>query len=118
MTDLPLCPHYSVNVDLGGWSLCADESSPYYGSWIHADPDCMKPKFMNEDEVQYVRVELDEGRAYTYIWDGPPLEKGEWVSLPSNEVRDKTFAGKVIRVLDGPDPSYDGEYKSVVDRLL
>jgi len=116
-----LCKHYSVNVEMGGWSLCTDESSPYWNTWIHADPGCMKPKFLNEEgePMQYVRVEVDEGKTYTYVWEqGPPLEPGEWVRLPRNEVKGKSFPGKVIRVLDGPDPSYVGEYKGVLGRLL
>lgn len=67
----------------------------------------------------YVRVEVAEGRAYTYVArENPPLEVGEWVRLPGNEVHVSTFAGRVIRLLDGPDPHYDGPYKVVLGRLL
>jgi hypothetical protein len=69
--------------------------------------------------VQYVRVEVDEGRAYTYTADlTPPLERGEWVTLPGNEVHASAFAGRVIRLLDGPDKHYSGPYKAVIGRLL
>lgn len=67
----------------------------------------------------YVRVEVVEGRAYTYqSFQDPPLTPGEWVVLPGNEVHHETFAGKVLRVLDGPDKNYDGPYKQVLGRVL
>jgi hypothetical protein len=48
--------------------------------------------------VQWVRVEVEEGRAYTYAHFGDePLERGEWVRLPGNAVRQTEFAGKVLR---------------------
>lgn len=70
-------------------------------------------------EPTYVRVEVTEGRAYTYLaYEDPPLRPGEWVLLPGNEVHSDSFAGKVLRVLDGPDKGYDGPYKAVLGRLL
>jgi hypothetical protein len=65
--------------------------------------------------TQYVRVEVAEGRAYTYTWDQtPPLVAGEQVVLPSNMVQDREFSGRVIRVLDGPDTDFP--LKAVVRR--
>ena len=67
--------------------------------------------------AQYVRVEVDEGRAYTYkAFEDVPLTKGDVVVLPSNMVQDRAFEGTVLRVLDGPDPSYPGPFKSVLRR--
>jgi hypothetical protein len=64
---------------------------------------------------QFVRVEVSEGRVYTYIWDGSPaLVKGERVVLPSNIVQDREFTGKVVRVLDGPDTDFP--LKTIVRR--
>ena len=68
--------------------------------------------------MQFVRVEVSEGRAYTYKWDDalePPLEKGEAVRLPSNMVQDKEFTGTVLRTLAEPD--FQGPIKSVVGRV-
>lgn len=42
--DLPLCEHYSVRVETGGWSLETDPDSPYLGCWVHGDPKCRRPK--------------------------------------------------------------------------
>jgi len=68
--------------------------------------------------MQYIKVEVSEGRAYTYTWDDvaePPLEPGEAVLLPANEVRGSTFRGTVLRVV--PDAgSYRGPLKAVVAR--
>lgn len=48
---LKTCPHIgAVYVNTGGWTLDADKSSPYYGTWIHAHPDCMKPRHFEEWE--------------------------------------------------------------------
>jgi hypothetical protein len=66
--------------------------------------------------MQYVRVEVSEGRAYTYRWEGdPPLRRGERVMLPSNMVKDRTFEGTVIREIPGPD--WDGPIKGVLRRV-
>jgi len=44
---LPLCEHVAaVYVDTGGWTLDADPSSPYYDHWVHGDPACRKPRYM------------------------------------------------------------------------
>jgi hypothetical protein len=44
---LPLCEHVAgVYVDTGGWSLDADPASPYHGTWVHAHPKCMKPRYL------------------------------------------------------------------------
>lgn len=70
--------------------------------------------------MQYVRVELAEGRVYTYGWDDdlePALERGEWVILPGNVVHKKPFPGRVNRSL-GDDPQYDGQIQNVIGRLL
>ena len=77
-----------------------------------ACPTCGAP-------AQYVRVEVVEGKTYTYkAYEEPPLEKGEWVRMPGNQVQTEPFAGKVIRALDGPDERYAGPYKAVLGRLL
>jgi hypothetical protein len=71
--------------------------------------------------VQWVRVEVREGKAYTYMaFEDPPLEPGETVVLPSNQVREGAFQGKVLRLLDGPDThhGYQGPYKAVVRRAV
>lgn len=69
--------------------------------------------------MQYVRVEVAEGRAYTYTWDDeaePALEPGERVMLPSSVVQDRPFEGKVLRVV--PDAGdYKGPLKSVLSRV-
>ena len=68
--------------------------------------------------MQYVRCEVDEGKAYTYTWDDIvfALAPGDRVMLPGNEVQPAPFEGRVIRLLDGPDKNYDGPYKSVLGR--
>lgn len=70
--------------------------------------------------MQYVRVEVEEGRAYTYTWDGDePLSKDEVVVLPGNIVKDREFEGRVIREISAEDvarDSYKGEYKAVLRR--
>jgi len=69
--------------------------------------------------MQYVKVEIDEGKAYTYTWDGEDaLQVGDWVFCPGNVVRAEEFVGKVIRLLDGPDPHYKGPYKAVLRVVL
>jgi hypothetical protein len=68
--------------------------------------------------MQYVRVEVSEGRAYTYKWDDEaeqPLLPNERVLLPSNMVQDKTFEGTVLRTIHGPD--WDGPIKDVISRV-
>lgn len=73
--------------------------------------------------MQYVRVEVSEGRAYTYTWDdrtGGKLQKGERVVLPSNIVQEKTFEGTVLRTISAEDvakDSYQGPYKEVLRRV-
>jgi hypothetical protein len=70
--------------------------------------------------VQYVRVEVEEGRAYTYTWDGDrPLGRGDRVVLPGNIVHDREFEGTVLRTLTDEqvaDDGYKGEYKGVLRR--
>lgn len=69
--------------------------------------------------MQYLRVEVREGKAYTYTWDDerePALEPGEEVLLPSSVVQDRPFRGKVIRVVDGPG-DYKGPLKAVLARM-
>ena len=57
--------------------------------------------------MQYVRVEVDEGRAYTYTWDGtPPLKRGDVVVLPSNIVQEREFTGRVLRTMTKPDTDF------------
>ena len=74
--------------------------------------------------MQFVRVEVEEGRAYTYQWDDstePPLEKDEIVVLPSNIVQDREFTGRVLREISAEDvakDAYQGEYKNVVRRQV
>ena len=69
--------------------------------------------------TQYVRVEVTEGRAYTYqAFEDPPLAKGEVVLLPGNQVQSRPFTGTVLRLMDGPDDNYSGPYKAVVGRDL
>lgn len=47
ITALALCEHVgAVYVDTGGWTLEADPDSPYHGQWVHAHPDCRKPRRM------------------------------------------------------------------------
>jgi hypothetical protein len=63
--------------------------------------------------TQYVRVEVSEGRAYTYRWEGEePLKAGDRVALPGNIVQGRTFSGTVLREIDGPD--WDGLIKEVI----
>lgn len=73
--------------------------------------------------AQHVRVEVEEGRAYTYTWDDslePPLEPGEAVVLPGNIVHGREFEGRVVRTMTAEqvaaDP-YQGEYKAVLRRV-
>ena len=67
--------------------------------------------------MQYVRVEVSEGRAYTYEWDDLAfgLMPGDTVVLPSNLVQDKEFEGRVIRLLDKPDT--DIPLKRIIRRV-
>lgn len=68
--------------------------------------------------MQFVRVEVEEGRAYTYKWDDslePPLEPGEPVLLPGNMVHAEPFIGWVLRSMK--EPGWDGEIKSVISRV-
>jgi hypothetical protein len=66
----------------------------------------------------WVRCEVGEGRAYTYVsFEDPPLEAREEVVLPGNVVQRDPFEGQVLRLLDGPDASYAGPYKAVMRRV-
>jgi hypothetical protein len=66
----------------------------------------------------WVRCEVGEGRAYTYVsFEDPPLGPGEAVVLPGNVVQRDPFEGRVLRLLDGPDASYQGPYKAVKGRV-
>ena len=58
--------------------------------------------------MQFVRVEVSEGRVYTYQWDDiiETLEKGDRVILPSNMVHNREFEGRVVRLLKKPDTDY------------
>lgn len=72
-----------------------------------------------EPHMQYVRVEVAPGRAYTYGWLDEihePLEPGEMVTLPGNALHAEPFEGRVLRSL-GEDPGYDGEIKDVLGRV-
>lgn len=67
--------------------------------------------------VQWVRVEVREGKAYTYAsFEEPPLERGEAVVLPGNVVK-SSFVGTVLRTVAGPEADYPGPYKAVVSRV-
>lgn len=69
--------------------------------------------------TQWVRVEIAEGKAYTYkAFEVPSLESGEFVRLPGNRVHATPFIGKVLRTIDGPDEGYAGPYKAVLGRVL
>jgi hypothetical protein len=66
----------------------------------------------------WVRCEVSEGRAYTYVsFEDPALDRGEAVRLPGNVVQPDPFEGRVLRLLDGPDASYAGPYKAVMGRV-
>jgi hypothetical protein len=66
----------------------------------------------------WVRCEVGEGRAYTYVsFEEVALERGEEVVLPGNVVQRDPFKGRVLRLLDGPDASYAGPYKAVMRRV-
>jgi hypothetical protein len=66
--------------------------------------------------TQYVKVEIDEGRAYTYGWDGEePLKPGDQVVLPSNMVRNRTFSGRVLRILAESD--FKGPIKNILSKV-
>jgi hypothetical protein len=70
--------------------------------------------------AQWVRVEVDEGRAYTYAsFEEPPLERGEAVRLPGNVVK-SAFTGTVLRDVHPERIAQDdfrGPYKAVVARV-
>lgn len=49
--DPPLCPHAAnVRVDTGGWTLEVDRYSRYYGTWVHGDPNCRRPRHLSKQE--------------------------------------------------------------------
>jgi hypothetical protein len=67
--------------------------------------------------VQWVRVEVREGKAYTYAsFEEPPLERGEAVVLPGNVVKSQ-FTGHVLRTVPDPAADYPGPYKAVLGRV-
>lgn len=68
--------------------------------------------------VQWVRVEVDEGRAYTYAsFEDPPfLERYEVVLLPGNAVHGGTFRGYVLRTVTDPEADYPGPYRAIIGR--
>jgi hypothetical protein len=67
--------------------------------------------------VQWVRVEVTEGRAYTYMaFEEPPLERGEAVRLPGNSVQRSSFSGTVLRQTEPP-TDYRGPFKAVIARV-
>ena len=71
-----------------------------------------------ESHMQYVRVEVAPGKAYTYGWYDEieePLEPGEMVMLPGNALHAEPFPGRVLRSL-GDDPGYDGPIKDIIRR--
>lgn len=44
-SELPLCPHaYRIN----GWSRDGDPESPYFGTFIDPNPNCLKPAHLGE----------------------------------------------------------------------
>ena len=69
------------------------EAVGHAGGWQDTEecPVCAAP-------ARWVRVEVREGKAYTYLsYEEPPLEQGEWVRTPANQVQSEPFAGKVPR---------------------
>lgn len=67
--------------------------------------------------LQFVRVEVSEGRAYTYAaFEDPPLARGDRVLLPGNQVHSTAFVGVVIRSVDISTDNYEGDYKAVIAR--
>jgi hypothetical protein len=70
--------------------------------------------------VQWVRVEVREGKAYTYAsFEEPPLEPGEAVRLPGNVVKSE-FTGNVLRTIHHEkvlQDDYPGPYKAVLRRV-
>jgi hypothetical protein len=93
--------------------LCARVGHPEAWNTTEECPLCAAP-------ARWYRVEVREGKAYTYVsYEEPPLESGEWVRVPGNVVQTEPFAGKVIRPLpDGPGDDYAGPYKALMGRLL
>lgn len=71
--------------------------------------------------VQWVRVEVNEGRAYTYMaFEDPALEQGEEVYLPANVVKSGRFKGRVIREIPTEkilSDHYQGPFKAVMGRV-
>lgn len=63
---------------------------------------------------QWLRVEVSEGRAYTYqSFEVHPLARGDRVRIPGNVVKGPSV-GTVLRVVDGPDAGYAGPYKAIL----
>lgn len=71
--------------------------------------------------VQWVRAEVREGRAYTYMaFEDPPLEPDEWVVLPGNSVKGGSFEGRIVRIVDPEkiqQDAYPGPYKAILRRV-
>src|SRR5690349_13322908 len=76
--------------------------------WLDPTPDGVTVCGTCKTPVpQWVRVEVYEGKAYTYAaFEFPELERGEAVVLPGNAVQRGTFEGRVLRTV--PDPGADG----------
>jgi len=67
--------------------------------------------------AQWVRVEVGEGKAYTYVaFEDPLLGRGERVIVPGNVVHRDPFVGTVLRLLAEPDATYPGPYKAILRR--
>lgn len=49
---------------------------------------------MGEPQIVQVRIP-GARRAYAYTWDGEPLEVGQWVELPGNDVSPEGTEGRV-----------------------
>lgn len=65
--------------------------------------------------ARWVRVEVTEGKAYTYVdFEDEPLAPGDLVTLPGNVVQGGRFKGRVLRVLPEASHDYPGPYKAVL----
>lgn len=66
------------------------------------------------DKPQIVQVRIPGARrSYAYTWDGEPLEEGDWVLLPGNEVSPDGTEGRVEGF--GSD-GYKGPMKAIVSK--
>lgn len=58
--------------------------------------------------MQFVKVDLQARRAYTYAWNGESLKPGDKVRVPGNAVNDQGGIGRVIREVPGDSIGWDG----------